>query len=103
MRLSKRGTVNWATTFQTTTPDNVPMSRDEFRHLCATLAINDSRTAGELFGLSWRTCQRYWYDDLAVPGPLARLLRLAAKHDTTHDELRGTISRRTRLRSKAKL
>ena len=33
MRLSKRGTVNWTTTFQTTTPDNVPMSRDEFRHL----------------------------------------------------------------------
>lgn len=100
MRLSKRGTTNWATTFQTKTADNAPMSRDEFRRLCTTLAINDSRTAGELFGLSWRTCQRYWYDDLAVPGPLARLLRLAVKYHSTHDELRGTVPRH---KAKAKL
>jgi DNA-binding transcriptional regulator YiaG len=86
MRLSKRHTVNWTTTFETTTPDTAPMSQAEFKQLCKLLKITDSEMAAKLFGLSWRTCQRYWYGDMAPPGPLARLLRIAVRHDFGHDQ-----------------
>jgi len=78
MRLSKKHTVNWATSFTEATPDLAPMAPAEFRRLTAKLGIGDSLTAAKTFGLSWRTCQRYHYGDLAIPGPLARLLRLLA-------------------------
>jgi len=78
MRLSKKHTVNWATSFTEAAPDTAPMAAAEFRSLTARLGINDSLTAARTFGLSWRTCQRYHYGKLDIPGPLARLLRLMA-------------------------
>ena len=100
MRLSKRGTLNWATSIHIAMPDQWPMSTEEFQKLCAKSDITNSKIAAELFGLSPRTCQRYWYGELDVPGPLARLLRLAVKYHCTHDDLRGIVPRH---KAKAKL
>lgn len=81
MRLSKRGgTKSWATPYRKPFVDPAPMSREEFRTLCTAIGIKDNMTASEVFGVAPRTVQRYWYDEDAVPGPAARLLRhLAAK------------------------
>lgn len=99
MRVSRRGgTVNWATSFSKTVPDAGPMGTDEFKNLCARLLIEDSFTAAELFGLSWRTCQRYWYGKLSVTPPLARLLRLAAGLKMTHAQLRRLARPKTPAR-----
>lgn len=88
IRLSKKGsTVNWASSPQVIIKDKRPMKPKEFVELCTKLKIDDCVTAGELFGLSWRTVQRYWYGEMDVPGPLARLLRLMAKKKITHKEL----------------
>jgi hypothetical protein len=65
-----------------------PRTTVEFRSICQRLQINDNVTAAELFGLSWRSCQRYHYGELDIPGPLARFLRLAARHKLSHDEMR---------------
>jgi hypothetical protein len=95
MRLSKKGdTASWASSPKTNVVDVDLMSRDEFRQLCADLGINDCLDAAELFGLSWRTCQRYHYGDLDVPGPLARLLRMTHAHPRGIDALRKLPSRR---------
>jgi hypothetical protein len=90
MRLSLRGTKNWASTppKHKRVEPGPPMSNAEFRRLCTQLKINDNETAAELFGISWRTCQRYWYDEISAPEPLARLLRLAASRKLGHDDLR---------------
>ena len=84
VRLSKGITLNWGTSFKDPTPITPVMTAEEFRHLCAELKITDSQQAAELFGLSWRTCQRYWYGELQVPQPLARLVRLAAAQKLSH-------------------
>jgi hypothetical protein len=88
MRRSLRATKNWAST-----PDKPPkpqpkMSNKEFRSICAQLGLRDNATASELLGPNWRTCQRYWYDEVAVPNPLARLLRLAVRLKLSHLDLR---------------
>jgi hypothetical protein len=90
MRTSRRGgTKNWNTSFpKVSIPDAGPMAADEFQHACAILKITDSVIASELLGMSWRTCQRYWHDELYVPPPLARLLRLAVDMKMTHAQLR---------------
>jgi len=88
MRLSLRGSKNWASTPARNIPTPKPISKTEFRRLCTKLAINDNETAAELFGISWRTAQRYWYGESAVPEPLARLLRAAIRHRWGHDDLR---------------
>ena len=89
MRISIRATKNWASTPQVKAKPHTVMRNGEFKSLCAALKIADNATAAELFGLSWRTCQRYWYDELAIPGPLARLLRAAVRHNLTQAELRS--------------
>jgi len=101
MRLSKKHTVNWATSFTEATPDPAPMAPAEFRQLVDLLDINDSLTAAKIFGLSWRTCQRYHYGDLAIPGPLARLLRAAVAHGLTQQDIAGGKPKGTRQRRKA--
>jgi len=88
MRISLRATKNWASTPSTKAKPQPIMSNEEFKSLCAQLKINDNGTAAELLGPTWRTCQRYWYDELSPPPALARLLRLAAQLDLTHDQLR---------------
>ena len=89
MRLSRRGgTISWATTFKTTVPDEHPMEQEEFQRACRTLKITNSADAAVLFGMSWRTCQRYWYGKLDVPGPLARLLRVAVRQKIDTKALR---------------
>lgn len=88
IRLSKKGgTLNWTSSPGVAVTDPRPMSAKEFQRLCRSLRINDSLTAARLFGLSWRTCQRYYYDELPVPGPLARLLRLAKAKKLSHKDL----------------
>jgi len=87
MRLSTKQTRSWASAPQHAMSDPHPMTSAEFQELCAKLKINDCVTAGTLFGISWRSCQRYYYDEQPVPAPLARLLRLAVKHKMTHKEL----------------
>jgi len=88
MRISLRATKNWASTPATKAKPVKPMSNTEFRHICAHLDIADNETAAELFGVSWRTCQRYWYGEIDPPEPLARLLRAAIRHKFTHADLR---------------
>jgi len=88
MRLSKRHTISWATTSKVNTPDPFPMSQEEFQFLCTQLHINDAVTASEMFGVNWRTAQRYWYGKLPPPPPLARLLRLAYHCDLDLDNMR---------------
>jgi len=88
MRISMGGTKNWASTPTRKIPQAPDMANAEFRSLCVQLRINDNATAAELFGISWRTCQRYWYDEVAPPPSLARLLRLAAQLSLTHAQLR---------------
>ena len=100
MRLSKRGTLNWATTFKGTTADYAPMGKDEFQILCLKLQITDSLMAAKAFGLSWRTCQRYWYGTLNIPGPLARLLRLAVEYQIPLTKFFGPTRKNTRLKPK---
>jgi hypothetical protein len=75
MRLSKKATLNWNTTFTANAVDDAPMDYIEFQQLCVRLHINDAMTAAKFFGLSWRTCQRYHFGNLPIPGPVARLLR----------------------------
>lgn len=87
-RVSRGVTVNWSTTFQVSTPDEYPMEQDEFQHACRTLKIGNAADAAVLFGLSWRTCQRYWYGELGVPGPLARLLRVIVRQKIDTKSLR---------------
>ena len=88
MRISRGGTKNWAST-PTKPPKAQPkMSNKEFRSVCAQLGIKDNETASELLGPNWRTCQRYWYDEVGVPAPLARLLRLAVRLNLNHLQLR---------------
>ena len=88
IRLSKKGSsLNWASSPSINVKDRRPMTAKEFNAACATLGIGDHVTAARLFGLSWRTCQRYHYDELSVPGPLARLLRLAIKHKLSQKDL----------------
>lgn len=87
-RISRGGTVSWATSPKAIPLDKHPMDKDEFRRLCILLAIKDGGTAGALFGLSGRTCQRYWYGELPPPATLARLLRLAASLKLSHAQLR---------------
>lgn len=94
MRLSKKSTISWATAFAHNVPDRAPMRQAEFKQLCGEMDINDSATAAELFGLSWRTCQRYWYGETDIPGPLARLLRLASMTNTDLRKLAPKSSRR---------
>ena len=90
MRLSLRATKNWASTpQQRRQKPHRPMLHVEFRKLCTHLKINDNATAAELLGPSWRTCQRYWYDELPIPPALAQLLRLAVVKNVSHDELRA--------------
>lgn len=102
MRISLRATKNWASTPTTKIKPAPDMSNAEFRSLCAQLGIKDNGTAAELLGPSWRTCQRYWYDEIAASPPLARLLRLAAGLKLTHAQLRKlsapTTPKDTRLR-----
>jgi len=91
MRISLRATKNWASSpSKRLRPKPLPpdMTMAEFRSLCAQLKINDNETAAELLGPGWRTCQRYWYGEIAPSPPLARLLRLAAMLDVTHAQLR---------------
>ena len=89
MRLSKKATASWASSPQVSIPDANPMTKEEFQFLCTKLGIDDNVTASELFGLSWRNCQRYWYGETDTPGPLARLLRLAYRHKLTHAGFRA--------------
>jgi len=89
MRLSKRGTTNWASTPQRKLTAPKPMSKLEFQTLCTRLHIDDNGTAAELLGPSWRSCQRYWYGEQVPPPALAQLLRLAARHEVGHAELRA--------------
>jgi hypothetical protein len=107
MRISMGGTKNWASTPATQRKPDAPMTNVEFRRLCAKLKINDNATAAELLGPSWRTCQRYWYDEIAAPPPLARLLRLAARLNLSHEQLRKlsspAIHEYTRLKPKIEL
>jgi hypothetical protein len=86
IRLSKKSTRNWASSPQVSTPDRKPMSQKQFQAACEVLGIDDNVTAAKAFGLSWRTCQRYWYGEIEVPGPLARLLRLAIRLKMTHED-----------------
>jgi hypothetical protein len=65
------------------------MTPAEFQMLCVALRIDTPVQAGELLGMSWRTAQRYWYGETAIPGPLARLLRIAARKRLTHNDLRA--------------
>ena len=88
MRISLRASTNWASTPRTKPKPSQPMTQEEFQLICAALKIEDNGTAGELFGLNWRTCQRYWYGELQVSGPLARLLRLAVHHNSSHADLK---------------
>jgi len=88
MRISTRASKNWASTPTTRPKPTTPMSTDEFKAICAQLKIDDNGTAAELFGLNWRTCQRYHYGELPVPNPTARLLRLASACEATHAQLR---------------
>jgi len=99
VRVSLRGgTTNWATSFKTVARDKHPMSKQEFQTLCIQLKIGDAMTAASLFGLSWRTCQRYWYGDLKVPGPLARLLRISAQNSLSHTAIGGSRPTRPKAR-----
>jgi len=88
IRISRKVTVSWATAPQAPIPDPYPMSQTEFQQLCRELGITNAITAAELFGLSARTCQRYHYGKLDVPGPLARLLRLTTSLNLGQDKLR---------------
>jgi len=89
MRTSRRGTtISWASSPQESIPDQWPMSKEEFHLACTDLGIKDGGTAGEVFGLSARTCQRYWYGELTIPGPLARLLRFAVRQEVTVKDMR---------------
>lgn len=88
VRISKKApTLTWASSPGVGVTDPRPMKAEEFRTLCRHLKINDCVTAGRLFGVSWRTAQRYWYEEIEVPGPLARLLRLAKRRRLSHKEL----------------
>jgi len=87
VRISKKGSLGWSSSPGIATPDQHPMKVEEFRAICKRLQINDCVTAARLFGISWRTAQRYWYKEIEVPGPLARLLRLAKKRKMSHKEL----------------
>lgn len=88
MRLSTKQTRSWASVgVPPDMSDPHPMDQHEFQKLCAALHIKDCVTAGTLFGISWRSCQRYYYGEQLVPPPLARLLRLANKHKMSHKEL----------------
>lgn len=87
MRLSLKQTRSWASNPSEAVVDKRPMSTEEFQTLCYDLKIYDNVTAARLFGLSWRTCQRYHYGEQEIPGPLARLIRLAVKHNMTHKQL----------------
>jgi len=94
MRISLRATKNWASTpAKKTKILHPPMTKEEFRSLCLQLKITDNETAEELLGPSWRSCQRYWYGELAPPETLARLLRLAAQTGATHAQLRKISTR----------
>jgi hypothetical protein len=88
MRLSLRATKNWASTPAKIPRPPAPMPNKEFRGMCAQLNITDNETAADLFGVGWRTAQRYWYDETSVPEPLARLIRAAVRHKWSHAELR---------------
>jgi hypothetical protein len=68
------------------------MEQEEFQHACLTLKITNAIDAAQLFGLSWRTCQRYWYCELEVPGPLARLLRVMVRQKIDTKSLRKLSS-----------
>jgi hypothetical protein len=88
VRISKKApTHTWASSPGILAKDPRPMRVAEFRAVCKSLKINDCVTAARLFGVSWRTAQRYWYKEIEVPGPLARLLRLAKKQKLTHKDL----------------
>ena len=89
VRRSTKQTVSWASSTGQAIPDRRPMSVREFRRLCEQLEIEDCVTAAKAFGLSWRNCQRYYYEETPVPGPLARLLRLAIKTNTSLKDLRA--------------
>ena len=102
MRLSKKATASWASSPGVTIPDAHPMKKEEFQFLCTKLDITDNVTASELFGMSWRNCQRYWYGETDTPGPLARLLRLAYKHKLTHAgfrQLKPVIAKASRQKT----
>jgi len=104
MRISIRATKNWASTPpKRLHPKRPPPDMDmaEFRSLCVQLKINDNETAAELLGPGWRTCQRYWYGEIAPSPPLARLLRLAAQIGATHAQLRALATAQN-ARPKAK-
>lgn len=87
VRISKKVTRTWASSPQISITDRRLMKAAEFQRLCTDMGITDCIKGGEAFGLSWRTVQRYWYGELPVPGPLARLLRLAKRQNLTHKEL----------------
>ena len=88
VRVSKKAPrLTWASSPGTAVEDKAPMGVEEFRKTCRTLKINDCVTAGRIFGVSWRTAQRYYYEEIEVPGPLARLLRLAKRRKLKHKDL----------------
>jgi hypothetical protein len=69
------------------------MTEIEFRVLCATLRIDGNEIFADLFGISWRTAQRYWYGEIHPPEPLARLLRLCANLKLSHAKIRELTTR----------
>jgi hypothetical protein len=89
VRLSKKGGLSWSSSSRVVITDEYPMANTEFQQICKHLAINDPVTAAQLFGLSWRTCQRYWYGELVIPGPLARLLRVIVHSGISVAKLRA--------------
>lgn len=87
MRLSTKHTDSWASNPRQTVKDTRPMSTEEFQTLCYDLGLHNNLLAAKTFGTSWRTAQRYWYGEQDVPGPLARLLRLAVAKNLTYKDL----------------
>lgn len=88
VRVSRKAPrLTWASSPGTAVEVKRPMKPEEFRRLCSDLKIKDCVTAGHLFGVSWRTAQRYYYEEIEVPGPLARLLRLAKRRKLSHKDL----------------
>jgi hypothetical protein len=56
------------------------VTNQEYHKALATLGLThaEQRTAAT-FGVSLRQCQRYAAGDAAIPGPLAKLIRLAIR------------------------
>jgi len=65
----------------------------EYRALLATLGLT-ATGASRVFGVSPRASQRYARGEKPVPGPLARLVRLAVAHNIPVEVIAAAASER---------